>query len=331
MSPEPKPRRMRAYVRAQRQRILDMAADGASHASIAKTCVVSRQTVARVAGPKGTGGRHTITAAHRRKIVELMVAGVAMKAIGAKVGVSDNTVRKYWGLAVQADPTLRRTPAWDRSPGPRATPLETRQRIVDLTAQGMTRPAIAALLGIALCTVGDQMRRAYAADPSLPRKPKATPKFTEAERARQRREARNATRIAAAIAAPPVAPRPAAKPTEPPVLVKSKRQIEQEAIDAAIAAGKGVRFERIVADIGRRVEIQTGPQAMEYLRGLGFQVSARAKAGRITHYRVTGGSDLDARGWMLATPFVLSVRSIVFGTSYRKVPIAPQPQQQIGA
>ena len=219
-----------------------------------------------------------------------------------------------------------------------------RPQMVEMRAGGRTLLDIAQELGVTIHVVRSQLDIAYRDNPEL-RPPKPTRKYeTSEDRARarrmRRREAerkRAAARRAMAGPRPPklpkaVAPKPEPKPPmtlRPRVMPEPKidRDAERRAVEAAIAAGIGRRFEVQRTATGK--QIQTSDDAVAYLRSKGFDVEIKPGSHHLPRFRVSGGTSFDGR-WMTPPSFVTAARAIAAQTTYRIVPLKEAYASQIG-
>ena len=321
------------------ERAREMMAEGATQKAIAKAMGVTRATVYRICGPMGVHNRRPqLPPARVKRLVEMIRAGtMTADEIAEAVGCSSENVRR------------RRSEMARR--GEISLPLDgnaaMRPQIVALRLQGQTQRAIAIALGLTSHVVRSQLDIAFRDNPGA--KPKQDrrriyeskearmaakrARKREAERARsaQRREAaKSLARETRKAGAAPMPPR-IVTPHRLLVLPDSRidRDTEQRAVEAAIQAGVGRRYEIMRTPPGRQV--QTADDAVSLMRERGFAVEIKSSSeGRLRRYRVTGGSPFDDR-WLLPHAFCTAVRTLAAQSTYRVVPLREAYSSHAGA
>ena len=309
---------------------------------IAKALGLSRSCLYRIIGPvRAPGVKYRDVSEQAAEIDEMIMAGASVQEICERSGCSRDAIYKRRFRLSRAGLVVLSRPA------PRTTE-EQRIRMAEMHGQGRRKVDIAAEFGLTEEQVKHALRCHYRDHPEM--KPKADPRRIYASKAEQqkaksarRTERRRAMRPPREPRKPPVEqPRTETKPR--PVFgvnritsphrhrvrpeIRMDRAEEQRAIEAAIAAGVGKRFEVQYERRGR--QIQNCQEAAAYLEAKGLTVEVRRSAKTHPRYRVSGGSGFDGR-WMMPTPFVVAVRAYAAQTTYRVIPLNEAYAQQMGA
>lgn len=309
---------------------------GMTQKQVAEDLGVSRASMYRLLGPlRGQRPKYQDAASHGVEIDELILAHVSIMSIARRFGCSKDAIYNRRDRLVKAG---RFVPARKTV----ETTDEQRRRMAEMRCQGVPWADVAAAFGLTNEQVKTALCRAYREHPEL--KPKVDSRKiykTKAERdaakRARRREKSRGLRPVPEIRKTPTAPtRPVA--AAPKIVSPHKHRIavptaadraaEQRAIEAAIAAGIGKRFEIERMAPGR--QIQTCQHAVEYLESRGLEVEVDRTSSTHPKYRVSGGTSFEGR-WMLPSPFVTAVRAFAAETTYRVIPLNEAYAQQMGA
>lgn len=239
------------------------------------------------------------TAEEREMIAEMYRGGMGAPEIGRRIQRSERTVYQALRDRVVADPAF----PFPRAPGEHLRePREVVDRVLAMVAAGKSDADIGAAVGKSVHAVSAmicRLRRRGENVPARERKPPAPrPRATDR---------------------PSVRPAP---PTNVPPLPERAEQLRM--MEAFIAAGRGVRFERRPVDFAAPMEglrrVSTAAEAVEHMTRAGYRVR-RKRVKKQFRYRIEGSAD--AR-WMLAHEFVGEVRDIARRGAFVTVPVQPE-------
>ena len=332
-------------IEAALPRIRELLAGGMSQRDTARAVGLSANTVRRVTSADYDGRSNSKMQEERRlRAIELRRQGRSVREVARALDMSTNSVIRYWREAKQADPSLR-----DLGLVARVSPEQVTE-IVRLVREGLGRHQIAAQLGLSASAVWKRAKAAMREDPTLRwgtkpgRKPGAPqPKRPKADRkpkAVAKPKERAAVTARSALKSGPdprqsVPLRAPAAPGQPPLL-RSARDLEQDAIDAAIAAGKGRRFERPPATLFQA--LATTADVIRWAQAHGMEIEERRsrKAGRqaILYKLTRDGEKVGRKLWSTAGEMNEIVRQMALADGYKAVPLrevygAP-PQSSLG-
>ncbi len=319
-----RPPRRPAEERSQTERnakIREMAAAGNhTNLEIGRIFGIAGTTVGRIVGIRKP--RSYSTELEAAVIADLLDDKLTHSQIAAKHGLKKHTVRAIWAGIGSGE--IRKRPS--------TIPAELVERVIEMRSRFMSQKDIAKACGVAAKTVvkilAQAAERGVAVQTGRISSPVDRDELRQAKNAR-RREAR------AKSEAPTTKPKAASRALGPIRFVAPppiNRAAERAAIDAAIAAGIGKRFEFIRGGKASQADkIRTGADAAAHLEALGFTVDKRISRA-YTRYQVSGGSTLDALGWMRPQQFVHAVKALLVGSTYRAVPLREKyASQQMGA
>lgn len=310
--------KIKAHNLSMAPQMLAMIEQGATVYAVAKALGVHRGTVTRVTGARSDGQGRKLSSERRAKIVAMCVAGERINDIRDALHSSTHTIIRVWREAKASDPNLK------RAPSARAVSQASCMEAARMVAAGRSIQDTARAMGIAPSSVRLRLKMAHEIDPSLPTGPK---KLTEAERAerernrqKRRRQERRAVQKAKAksLFRSPMPPR--REPQQP--IRPANRADELAAIEAAIAAGMGCRYERhLVSSPLPSVEtIKSCDDAKAFFRGVGLRVVSK-RIGTHLRHMIRDGGHLERLGWMMPQPFVALAKDTAKRGAYRAIPL----------